>query len=30
MYVMAEDRFTVERGKAFEAALSGIEKRFGK
>src|SRR3977135_1541131 len=30
MYVMAEDRFTVDRGKAIEAALSGIEKRFGK
>src|SRR6266511_4145309 len=30
MYVMAEDRFTIDRGKAIEAALSGIEKRFGK
>ncbi|MDQ5846894.1 MAG: recombinase RecA [Acidobacteriota bacterium] len=27
---MAEDRFTVDRGKAIEAALAGIEKRFGK
>ena len=30
MYVMAEDRFTVDRSKAIEAALAGIEKRFGK
>jgi recombination protein RecA len=30
MYVMAEERFTVDRGKAIEAALAGIEKRFGK
>ena len=30
MYVMAEDRFTVDRGKAVEAALLNIEKRFGK
>jgi recombination protein RecA len=30
MYVMAEDRFTIDRGKAIEAALAGIEKRFGK
>src|SRR4029078_11224718 len=31
MYVMAsDDRISVDRGKAIEAALSGIEKRFGK
>ena len=30
MYVMAEDRISVDRGKAIDAALSSIEKRFGK
>lgn len=30
MYVMAEDRFNVDRGKAVEAALLNIEKKFGK
>jgi recombination protein RecA len=30
MYVMADDRMSVDRGKAIEAALSNIEKRFGK
>jgi recombination protein RecA len=30
MYVMADDRISVDRGKAVEAALSNIEKRFGK
>jgi recombination protein RecA len=30
MYVMADDRISVDRGKAIEAALSNIEKRFGK
>jgi recombination protein RecA len=31
MYVMAsDDRISIDRGKAIEAALSGIEKRFGK
>ena len=30
MYVMAEDRITADRGKAVEAALSNIEKKFGK
>ena len=30
MYVMAEDRISVDRGKAVEAALSNIEKKFGK
>src|SRR6188474_98409 len=30
MAVMAEDRNTVERGKAIDAALMNIEKRFGK
>ena len=31
MYVMAsDDRISVDRGKAVEAALAGIEKRFGK
>lgn len=30
MYVMAEDRMNADRGKAVEAALLNIEKRFGK
>ena len=30
MYVMAEDRLSADRGKAIEAALANIEKRFGK
>jgi recombination protein RecA len=30
MYVMADDRTTGDRGKAVEAALANIEKRFGK
>ena len=30
MYVMAEDRISVDRGKAIDAALASIEKRFGK
>src|SRR6202011_4578724 len=30
MYVMADDRINVDRGKAIEAALLNIEKRFGK
>jgi recombination protein RecA len=30
MYVMADDRISEDRGKAIEAALSTIEKRFGK
>ncbi len=30
MYVMAEDRFNADRGKAVEAALLNIEKKFGK
>jgi recombination protein RecA len=30
MYVMAEDRMSVDRGKAIDAALLSIEKRFGK
>src|ERR1700676_4609292 len=30
MYVMADDRINVDRGKAIEAALLSIEKRFGK
>ncbi len=30
MYTMADDRISVDRGKAIEAALSNIEKRFGK
>ena len=30
MYVMAEDRMSADRGKAVEAALLNIEKRFGK
>jgi recombination protein RecA len=30
MYVMADDRISMDRGKAIEAALSNIEKKFGK
>ncbi len=30
MYVMAEDRLSADRGRAVEAALANIEKRFGK
>jgi recombination protein RecA len=30
MYAMADDRINVDRGRAIEAALSNIEKRFGK
>ena len=30
MYVMADDRISLDRGKAIEAALANIEKRFGK
>jgi recombination protein RecA len=30
MYVMADDRINVDRGKAVEAALLNIEKKFGK
>ena len=30
MYVMAEDRINADRGKAVEAALLNIEKKFGK
>lgn len=30
MYVMADDRISIDRGKAVEAALSNIEKKFGK
>jgi recombination protein RecA len=30
MYAMADDRTNVDRGRAIEAALSNIEKRFGK
>ena len=30
MYVMADERVNVDRGKAVEAALSNIEKKFGK
>jgi recombination protein RecA len=30
MYVMADDRMSLDRGKAIEAALANIEKRFGK
>src|SRR5258707_1732288 len=30
MYAMADDRISVDRGKAIEAALSNIEKKFGK
>ena len=30
MYAMSDDRITADRGKAVEAALANIEKRFGK
>ena len=30
MYAMADDRLSADRGKAIEAALANIEKRFGK
>jgi recombination protein RecA len=30
MYAMSDDRISVDRGKAIEAALSNIEKKFGK
>src|SRR4029453_7209573 len=30
MYAMADDRMSADRGKAIEAALSNIEKKFGK
>src|ERR1044072_8715676 len=30
MYVMAEDKMSADRGKAVEAALLNIEKKFGK
>jgi recombination protein RecA len=30
MYAMSEDRLSVDRGKAVEAALANIEKKFGK
>lgn len=30
MYAMSEDRISVDRGKAVEAALANIEKKFGK
>src|SRR3984893_6780719 len=30
MYAMADDRISIDRGKAVEAALSNIEKKFGK
>ena len=30
MYVMADDRMSIDRGKAIEAALANIEKKFGK
>jgi len=30
MYAMAEDRITADRGRAVEAALANIEKKFGK
>jgi recombination protein RecA len=30
MYAMADDRMTAERGRAIEAALANIEKKFGK
>jgi recombination protein RecA len=30
MFVMAEDKFSADRGRAIEAALSNIEKKFGK
>ena len=30
MYAMADDRMNSDRGRAIEAALANIEKRFGK
>ena len=30
MYAMSDDRMSADRGKAVEAALSNIEKKFGK
>ena len=30
MYVMSDDRISIDRGKAVEAALANIEKKFGK
>ena len=30
MYVMADDRISIDRGKAVESALANIEKKFGK
>jgi recombination protein RecA len=30
MYAMSDDRYSVDRGKAVEAALANIEKKFGK
>jgi len=30
MYVMADDRASADRGRAVEAALANIEKKFGK
>ena len=30
MYAMADDRINADRGRAIEAALANIEKRFGK
>ena len=30
MYAMADDRLSADRGKAVEAALANIEKKFGK
>src|SRR5512134_3445704 len=30
MYAMADDRLSAERGRAIEAALANIEKKFGK
>src|SRR5256885_4094816 len=30
MYAMADDRMSADRGKAVEAALANIEKKFGK
>src|ERR1700748_1795231 len=30
MYVMAEDRFSIDKSKAVESALLNIEKKFGK
>ena len=30
MYAMSDDRISADRGKAIEAALANIEKKFGK